>query len=143
GNLSATVGDFDGDGQEDLAVGETSTTLSNASGDQLNKQTAGHVWVISSAGQQISESARANQPLDLSDPRVADVVFTGQNPGDGLGTLPLTPDMDLDGDGSDDLLVGAAGAATDTAVGGFDLSGGKVYVLYGAPTVHPLPPAGS
>ena len=69
-------------------------------------------------------------------------MLQGENAGDELGALPLTPDMDINGDGVDDLLIGAANAATDTSSGGFAPYAGKLYVVYGAPQyIRCLPPA--
>ena len=58
-------------------------------------------------------------------------------------TLAATPDIDLNGDGIDDLLIGAADADTETTTNGLTKNAGRVYVVYGAPTVYPLPSPGA
>jgi len=49
-----------------------------------------------------------------------------------FGTLSPSPGLDIDDDGYDDLLVGAAGATAIDAQG-YRLNAGTIYVVYGSP----------
>ncbi|MFV2068932.1 MAG: hypothetical protein ACC645_18355, partial [Pirellulales bacterium] len=121
GALTATAGDLNGDGRMDLVVGQPSQSVENASGDVLNQDARGHVyvyWSIADRGSALLSSE-------------ADVVLDGQGQFDRLGTLPRTPQLDLDGDRFDDLVVGAATA--DVLAGSVLPSAGKVYFIYGSP----------
>jgi hypothetical protein len=84
--LTATTGDWNTDGQLDLAVGDVA---------------ANEVRIFWSA-------AKKTYPLALS---TADIVLTGAS-GEQLGVLPLTPHLDCNGDRIDDLLLTYAGIST-------------------------------
>jgi hypothetical protein len=88
------VGDFDDDGQDDLAVGAPDSTSIFGAGDQL-----GEVWVW-----QGSVLATATGRTDET---AAWASVTGRNNGDLFGWALLA--ADLDDDGKDDLAVGAPG----------------------------------
>ncbi|MBM75932.1 MAG: hypothetical protein CMK59_11075 [Proteobacteria bacterium] len=103
-NRAAVAGDVDGDGLDDVLI-------SSAESD-AGTLDAGAIYLIS--GSNITSGS-----MLLSD---ADAIYTGTQVGD-LAGFALTGGGDLDGDGFDDILVGAYSS---------DLSGpnrGTVYVI--------------
>ena len=100
--LFATAGDVNGDGRQDLVVSQPSS---------------GKVHVFSSI------AGRAS-PLQLSN---ADIVLPIAGGLDSDGGLPLSPNLDLNGDRIDDLVIGAG--LDRSATGG--VQGGKIYTIYG------------
>lgn len=82
------IGDYDGDGVADFAVGARSR-------DHSGKTDAGSVYVITAS----------TLPADLND---ADVIFRGNLAGSEAGNQ-LAEAGDFDGDGYDDFLAGALG----------------------------------
>lgn len=128
------VGDYDGDGVGDLAVGAPS----DASG-------AGAVYVFLDLPAAIPETVEDPDTAapPVSAPNIsaldADVVLSGEATGDTLGAVLATGD--LDGDGLDDLLVGAEAARSGSGaaylwVGGTGSAGWGAYVLVGADGEH-------
>jgi len=110
GATLAGAGDVDGDGLDDLLIGA-----------ELNDQEevdAGKVYLI--LGRQVGWST----DVDLAN---ADSSFLGyawsQRAGSGLAIAP-----DLDGDGYDDIVIGARGDSV------FDSEAGKSFVLFGNPS---------
>ena len=105
---STTIGDFNGDGFGDLAVGESSYGLNTGTGTE-----DGRVYVYYGAGSGL--------------PAVPDWVADDDTPGGssyfggGVGNAG-----DVNGDGYDDLLVGAAGNWDENSVTGF------VYLFLGS-----------
>jgi hypothetical protein len=97
------TGDVDGDGRGDLLVG--------GDGDDDGGSGAGAVWVIADPAAGASMSA-------------ADAKFVGEDAGDQAGTA-VASGADVDGDGIDDLLVGAPGDDDSAA------DAGAVYLLLG------------
>jgi len=110
GKALAGAGDLDGDGLADLAVGGP-----NVDGTDFD---SGVVYLLLGAG----------LPLDGTDLPLssADVVLSGIAAGDLAGTS-VAGVGDTDGDGLDDLLVGAPGEST------IGVDGGAAYLLLGLP----------
>jgi hypothetical protein len=107
--ISVAAGDVDGDGLDDLIVG--------ADGADSAGAWTGSVYVILASGL----GAAGGPALSLSN---ADYVIQGESEGNFFGTSVAAGDVD--GDGTDDVLVGAPGA--DGAVAG----GGLAYLFYGS-----------
>ena len=103
-------GDVNGDGRDDIIA-----TAEAADGPQNDRQTAAHVYVIF-GGEDLDGA------YDVADD--ADVVIYGARAHDTLGFALATGD--LDGDGTDDLAMGAR-----LAEGGGLTRAGVVYVLPG------------
>jgi hypothetical protein len=109
----APAGDVDGDGTEDVAVSRC-----GASGRR------GRVWVV--RGPFTDETAR----LETAGPGF---TITGAEEGDSACVLSITPPGDVNGDGRDDLLVGA-----DTASQNGRAGSGAVYVVFGKADDDPV-----
>jgi hypothetical protein len=105
GYTAAGAGDVDGDGHPDLLV--------SAGGNDEGGADAGKVYLFTTP-----------PPAGTSSFEIAAVSFLGEASGDGAGSS-LAAAGDVDGDGTADLLVGAAGN---------DLGGagaGRVYLIRG------------
>ena len=102
-------GDFDGDGVSDLAIGARFADPPSAGAD------AGSVYLIRGGSDLPGE-------VDLSEAQ-QDLVIVGPHAGANFGFSTVA--ADLNGDGADDLAVGAAFAKPD----GVDT--GAVYVFFG------------
>ena len=87
---AVTVGDFDGDGIQDLAVSSPGTMASQS----LSRYHAGNVFIF--FGPISSTSGRIG---------MADVKITGSIPNELIGQTLASGDVD--GDGTDDLVIGA------------------------------------
>ena len=103
------VGDLDGDGFDDLAVG---AWLDDSSGAD-----AGAVYVV---------YGPVSANLSLAN---ASAKLTGEGATAFAGETMAGP-ADIDGDGYDDLIVGAPGPVP----GQGDIRPGRTYVVYGGPT---------
>ncbi len=110
GTSVSAAGDVDGDGLDDLLVG--------APGSDLGGSAAGKVYLFLGS----SLDASASSAIALGD---ADFAFIGENGGDQVGTS-VSAAGDVDGDGLDDLLVGAS---TNDDSGS---DAGKAYLLLGS-----------
>jgi ELWxxDGT repeat protein len=130
GILHAMAGDFDGDRNLDLAIGEPSRMVVSTGGSQqtLDEDTRGALYVFYNLRERLGE-------LALDD---ADSILRGEFEFDGLGVLPATPAFDLDGDRLDDIVVGAGGA--DVIHRDIIPDGGKTYFIYGRSSQAALPP---
>lgn len=108
GSAVAGIGDLDGDGIPDIAVG--------ASGDDSGGSNRGAVWVLF---MNRDGTVRAQQPISQTDGQFDQVLSDGENFGSALADVG-----DLNDDGRDELAVGA----NHNGDGG--LSRGAVYILF-------------
>ena len=139
GPATLTTGDFDGDGRADLAMGLPDAMISNSPVTPTTTDPdADRVFVFRGVELPKPLPGFTMQSLVLAD---ADVDFTSEaGTATGFGTLPVTPGIDLNQDRVDDLLVGLADAAIDSAVSGQPTQrAGRVYFVYGEPLASELP----
>ena len=144
GALTATAGDFNGDGVGDLVVAAPRRLLASSIApeldprDILQDERNGRVFVVWSVGSMQAgtdlflskfETTADGQEQELL--KDADLILQGEGLADGLGVLPTTPAIDLDGDGIHDFLIGAANAAGGVTGKPLDKAG-KVYAIYGS-----------
>ncbi len=113
GWAAASAGDVDGDGYDDILIG----AYQNDEGGT----NAGKVYLV--YGSRIVSDTDGS--IDLSR---ASVEFTGENSSDYLG-YALSGEGDVNGDGCDDLLLGAKGYDN-----GAYSSSGNAYLVYGQGT---------
>ena len=109
GDIYAT-GDVDGDGLEDILIG---AALNDDGGNN-----AGKVYLF--LGSSVTSNLDVSSTIGLGN---ADYIFTGDNAGDEAGSgVEIIPDVD--GDGLDDILIGAA----KSSAGG--TNAGKIYLIF-------------
>ncbi len=125
---TVAVGDFNGDGTLDWAVGAP-----GHDGEHSDRDAAGAVFIFYG-------NPPYDHELDLGNGAEADLVIYGAHAGDQLGTRILF--ADLDQDGIDDLVLGAPSGAGPRGAG-YDADGdgtadpqglrarGEVYVFFG------------
>jgi hypothetical protein len=110
--FSLATGDFNDDGFADILVG---APLADGLDDAV--ENAGEAYVVFGG---------ATPPREIDLAQGAPLTLRGEAPGDNLGFTVAAGDVN--GDGIDDVLVGARFASE-----GGRLSLGKVYVVYGRP----------
>ncbi|NOT01055.1 MAG: hypothetical protein HOP29_10545, partial [Phycisphaerales bacterium] len=139
GDMFVYAGDFDGDARTDLAIGEPVHHLAVSAAEvadaALVDSSGGYLHVFWSALDVPVTTAVAGDAVQLS-LAYADVQIEGEAGTDRFGTLPLSPDIDLDGDRINELIVGAAAADVRTGVAGngpndVDRNAGRIYVVFG------------
>jgi len=111
--FSLAQGDFNGDGKADLLVGAPL-----ADGPENSRMNAGEAYVILGSGD-------IEGTLDLASAK-ADMTIFGASDGDNLGFVVASGD--INGDGTDDILVGARFASPD----GGRSQAGEAYVILGS-----------
>ena len=105
-------GDFNGDGMDDLAVGVPGETIANTTSGGAVNVLYGSASGLSASGNQLWHQSSPGTP-------------GAANAGDGFGSALATGDFD--GDGVDDLAVGAPGEDIDGT-----FNAGAVNVLFGS-----------
>lgn len=109
---SLSVGDFNSDGNADIAIGSPGTYAADSS----RRKSAGEVYVV--------YGGEIKGEYDIGD--FADIVIYGANEKDTAGTSMFM--NDLNGDGIYDLIIGAPGAKGESE----DMKNtGEVYIFYG------------
>ena len=131
-SLTPTEGDFNGDGNPDLAILET---------DSLNSTLVfGQVYIFYDIAAKAAAAPLVNgvPTISLSS---ADAVITSNNNSGILTSISVSPSIDLNSDGLSDLLLGAS-QATGT-IGGLHSAAGLIYYVQGARTQSANIPTGN
>jgi Ca2+-binding RTX toxin-like protein len=165
--FSASAGDFNHDGKMDLAIGQSRALRSHSvwpslrlpglqGTDVIDQNEQGRVFIFWSVAERGAELALSEDGVDANgdgtldegidwnhDARIdsADVVIKGKLASDQLGTLVNGPAIDLNADGIDDLIVGAAGSSVFSNP--VRTRAGQVYFLQGRlenRSFHPIAP---
>ena len=137
GPIAVTAGDFDGIRTPDLAISQPWSRLTDGS-TTFDEQSRGIVHVIWDVALQASGLVLVAGPVDLGGDGLQDMLaVTGQSEGDQFGTLPATPNLNLDNDRYDDLVIGASLA--DSVGQSVKQDAGKIYAVYGSPRRLVLP----
>jgi Ca2+-binding RTX toxin-like protein len=124
GRSVSSAGDVNGDGYDDLIIGA-------AFGDDGGSG-AGEAYVVfgsaSGFGSTVAARGYDRQVIDLANlTATAGFIIQGDTSGDWVGHS-VSSAGDVNGDGYDDLIVGAPGGDD----GGGDYSAGEAYVVFGA-----------
>ncbi len=116
---AVAAGDVNGDGHQDIIVGAF-----NADGPQDSRPDCGETYVIFGP-------ADRGQTIDFAEGQ-QDVTIFGADSGDSSGFAVAA--ADVNGDGIDDILVGALLA---DGPGNERPNAGEAYVIFGSPTLAP------
>lgn len=130
-------GDFDGDGFHDLLLG-----ANQADGIDGSRSNAGEAWVIYGAADMIG---KYGQVTELSSPPADATRIIGADYDDLLGSCVWGDDFD--GDGIEDIVVGAGLWRASSGVGGLSFGGGdgpantrynagESFVIFGTPDLR-------
>jgi len=136
GTMDVAGGDFDADGELDLAISQPSSQLTD--GDTIfDQQTRGIVHIVWDVAHLPDDLALSDE-ADVDDDGLVDVkALVGQSEGDLFGTLPYGVSMNIDNDRYDDLLIGSPLANVLGSTVKEDA--GKIYAIYGTPRRVVLP----
>ncbi|HKV38336.1 MAG TPA: LamG-like jellyroll fold domain-containing protein [Blastocatellia bacterium] len=124
------VGDFNGDGIPDIAIGapDQTVTIQPPVGPVQTRPGAGAVYVIFGSSGLVGTAGSGKQ-IDTGTAQ-PDIIILGANAGDGLGFSLAAGDVN--NDGKQDLIMGAPGASFNNTT---RTSTGAVFVLFGAKTL--------
>jgi hypothetical protein len=142
GSSLAATGDFNGDGLVDLAIGAPNTAVTRAG---LTGFRAGEVFVLFGGRSGIEHGFDLNRLRAASggDGRLGYVLqgefYQGEAVPDEAGTAVANAG-DMNGDGIDDLLVGAIGRGTGFGENLANRPQGAAYLIFGRLDNDPLPP---
>jgi len=108
GHSVSSAGDVDGDGFDDVLIG--------ADGDDDGGMKAGATYLV------LGSSLGSEQRIELAD---ADYKFVGEQEDDQVGRYSVSSAGDVDGDGLDDVILGATGDDENA------VSAGAAYIVLG------------
>ncbi|MHB8842352.1 MAG: ELWxxDGT repeat protein, partial [Candidatus Aquicultor sp.] len=138
--LQASAGDIDGSGTLDLIIGQTEVTRISTVSDNYNaneilsRNQQGSVYIFKDFAEiEFSQS----KSITLA---AANLTMDGEGEYDQFGILSATPQIDLDGDRIDDLLLGAA--MMDGQLDGAKKDAGQLYAIYGHYQQYEMPTTG-
>ena len=121
--LTLAAGDFDGNGESDLAV------------SNQNLRSVRMFYDFASKAIQLPETVRTYANHDGDILGTNDTGLAG-----GFGSLSSTPGLDLDGDSVADLIIGAPMVDVSTSIITPNADAGRVYVFFGNGRTLGLPP---